>query len=379
MTGSSLVLRRYNFIDSLRGLAIILVLIAHVNLYGTLKYSTFVNSLTTQIVGPRGVQLFFLVSAFTLCLSFDKRKLIEKNFIRNFYIRRFFRIAPMFYFAIIYYLWQEFYFSGNPQHFSLENILSTLLFINGFFPLWINNIVLGGWSVAVEFTFYLFFPLLFYLLKNVRISILITFISLFIFQALRLYLLSLHIVQKTPDLQTFTFQFFPSQVPVFLMGITVFNLIKKPLQNKEKKIFLVFVFIAIVFAFFQLMTNVKLIAGYYVFGFIFSALLAFLSRFSIKLFVNPIFSYIGKVSFSLYLCHLAVYYWLSKSVFMNFLPSNQYLNFFIRFSLLLSFSLVISSIFFFTIERGGIILGKKLINHFEKVNDEYISTNAKIW
>lgn len=46
------------------------------------------------LTGQRGVALFFIVSAFTLFLSYDNRK-EERHPTRNFFIRRFFRLAPM--------------------------------------------------------------------------------------------------------------------------------------------------------------------------------------------------------------------------------------------------------------------------------------------
>ena len=51
--------------------------------------------------GKYGVQLFFIASAFTLFLSRHRRSEVGN---KNFFIRRFFRIAPMYYLGIILYL-----------------------------------------------------------------------------------------------------------------------------------------------------------------------------------------------------------------------------------------------------------------------------------
>ncbi len=61
--------------------------------------------------GARGVQLFYVASALTLCMSWVARSSHETFPIRNFYIRRFFRIAPMFYLAILSYIFREWVFS----------------------------------------------------------------------------------------------------------------------------------------------------------------------------------------------------------------------------------------------------------------------------
>lgn len=377
------ILKRYDYIDALRGIAILGVLIAHTHLFGDIQgLPLWLRTSTDIYIGPRGVQLFYVISAFTLCLSFSKRSLIEKHSVINFYIRRFFRIAPLFYLSIIYYLWQQNFWNANPNHFSLLNILTTFTFTNGVFPAFISNIVFGGWSIAIESTFYLVFPLLFYFyykLKSIKIVLLITILTSITMQFLRLYLLSLPIIQKSSDLQVYTFWFFPSQLPVFLIGIVVFLITRLKLNETDKKTIIMFLFGVTILLIAQIFLPLKFIPGHYIYGLIFGLLLFFLSKFPINLFVNRVTVFIGKISFSLYLCHVACAYWLSFIGIDRFLPANPYLHFAIRFFILLGFSSVIASILFFTVEKGGIALGKKIINRHEKNSSSYISASAKVW
>ncbi|HWY79252.1 MAG TPA: acyltransferase [Candidatus Sulfotelmatobacter sp.] len=373
------ILQRYAYIDALRGIAILGVLLAHVSHYSNVVYPSWLQIITAVDFGPRGVQLFYVVSAFTLCLSLNKRKHIEKHAIRNFYIRRFFRIAPLFYLAILYYLWQQNYWQGNPFHFSILNILSTVTFINGIFPAWINNIVYGGWSIAVETSFYLLFPLLFYKLKTFRLTFIFTIIAIVAMQSLRLYLLSLSLIHQNFDLQTYTFEFFPSQLPVFLIGIVVFFMMHENIVNRYKKqlkFFLVAVGLLLVL---QELLPLKLVPGHYTYGLLFGSLLFTLSKYPYKLLVNKVIVYIGKISFSLYLCHTAVDYWMTKLGLYHYLPANPYLNFMLHFFILLVAASGIASILFFTVEKWGIILGKKIINKYEKVTPTYIASTARTW
>jgi peptidoglycan/LPS O-acetylase OafA/YrhL len=160
-------LPKLNYIDSLRGVAILMVIIVH-----TSQSITGLNRYANLLLdyGKTGVQLFFILSAFTLCLSMTKRH--DGNL--NFYIRRYFRIAPLYYIAIpMYFLLTHFikwpYRNGVSLYssFSYFNIICNFLFIHGLVPSANNTIVPGGWSIGAEMLFYLVFPLIFKIYSRV--------------------------------------------------------------------------------------------------------------------------------------------------------------------------------------------------------------------
>ena len=96
-----MVLKKYDYIDFLRGVAILLVIINHIpHTDYILNESTPFIIKKALLAGTYGVQLFNLVSAFTLCNSIEYRN--ENNY-KNFYIRRIFRVVPLFYLGIIIY------------------------------------------------------------------------------------------------------------------------------------------------------------------------------------------------------------------------------------------------------------------------------------
>jgi len=106
---------KFKYIDALRGLAIFLVMIVHTSQYCEKSHNEIFNSFFK--FGAKGVQLFFLASAFTLFLSYNNRNRQEnKNSLRDFYIRRFFRIAPMYYIGIIFFSLQ------NQNWFELKQV-----------------------------------------------------------------------------------------------------------------------------------------------------------------------------------------------------------------------------------------------------------------
>ena len=92
--------RRNQSLDLLRGIAILLVVLVHCQ-----EESTGVVpglSWFAKEYGGLGVQLFFIVSGYTMMLTYGDR--LDLAAARSFYLRRFFRIAPLFWIAIVFYL-----------------------------------------------------------------------------------------------------------------------------------------------------------------------------------------------------------------------------------------------------------------------------------
>lgn len=368
---------RYTFIDSLRGWAIIGVLLAHTSIVGSVFYPSWLTNITYLYVGPRGVQLFFVVSALTLCMSWVKRKEKERHPLRNFYIRRFFRIAPLFYLSIFYFLFIQNYWHGNPNNFSLANILTTFFFINGTIPAWMNNIVYGGWTIAVEMMFYLLFPFFVNTMRSIRVVIVITFVTMVLAQILRLSLNTSPFFSHMYS--TYTFEFFPSQLPVFFIGITTFLLLKDSIAKEDRKFLFLFSLFLLVILVFQFVLKIPIIAGHYLYGMIFGSLAYFLFHKPIKLLVNTVTVHIGKVSYSMYLCHVPILLLMEKFHIVDFFPSYPVLNFALRFFMLLFCSVGVATILFHVVERPGQLFGNKIIDRLEKRSTNDINVALETW
>ena len=168
---------KLGYVDAMRGIAILMVIVVHQVPVGGMSPLIMYASK----YGQMGVQLFFVASAYTLCIS-HVRRVGEPAPLASFYIRRYFRIAPLYYLAIPLYGFTQFaryYFtvhyapadlnlqaidqSGN---YSLSNIVANLTFIHGFVPAANNVVVPGGWSIGTEMAFYLIFPALFHVLTR---------------------------------------------------------------------------------------------------------------------------------------------------------------------------------------------------------------------
>ncbi len=156
-------------LDGVRAVACLAVLSYHVNLlarsYGIWRPLHGINNLIAALAyfGESGVILFFLLSSFLLFLPYAKSMLFDSPWpsLRRFYLRRIFRILPGYFvalFLIALFFHSEFLHRSHWPDlwlfmtFRMDNALSQQL--NGPF-----------WTLAVEFQFYLFLPIIAWLFR----------------------------------------------------------------------------------------------------------------------------------------------------------------------------------------------------------------------
>jgi peptidoglycan/LPS O-acetylase OafA/YrhL len=162
---------RNQSLDLLRGIAILMVIGVH-TAQATQGISSTAHSVALGY-GPYGVQLFFIVSGYTMMLTFGSS--VTVNSTLAFYIRRFLRIAPLFVAVALMYLLRR---GSNPNYFApdgvhLSDALLTLSMLHGFSAHALNSIVPGGWSIAIELQFYAIFPLFALLFIRAKTPILV--------------------------------------------------------------------------------------------------------------------------------------------------------------------------------------------------------------
>jgi peptidoglycan/LPS O-acetylase OafA/YrhL len=371
---------RYQFIDALRGMAFLGVLCCHIstkvdNIPGPIF--RIVNHLSC------GVQLFFIVSALTLFLSFDARKSSEARPLLNFYLRRFFRIAPLFYAAAIFYLaaFPGHRFDPNmPEEITPGSVISTLTFTHGLCPSWINQVVPGGWSISVEMSFYLIVPFLYRGLKSIGRT-LKALVAAEVFALLVTFVIKnsnyYYIIKNKSLMNAFTSFYFPRQFPIFLLGIVLYFLIKDKRKNDhpegqdtEPMRFRRSVVMFIISIFLYILISLNQFVGLNTILFGMALLLAAwaLATYPLRVVVNPLFCYLGKVSFSAYLVHFAILEFIDSII-----RNNNYIiinNFILQLCFMGLLSLVgtvaIASLTSRLIELPCQALGKRIIELLEK-------------
>lgn len=365
---------KYNFkqehheiFDFLRGLAIFLVFINHIPYNDYLLNSNYSKTvINIFLFGTYGVQLFYIVSAVTLFLSLTKRN--EKNF-KNFFIRRFFRIAPIFYIGIIIHIIYYSYFSEYVGNLNIINILLNFTFTNNFIPP-SEDLIYGGSTITTEMNFYFMLPLLFLLIKTYRKILIFIFLYLLILVFLN-YIFNFIFDNKTFGDANFYRTIFV-QLLVFSLGICLFFIHKDYfLQKREiKKIYLKDLFLKIapfimlcLFIFFY----GKLYEEYFYFRNMFLVSIMFFLMINILiLFLKIIedsllfkfFCKLGRISYSFYILH-----WITIHVSWEILKNLNYFNNFLIFFILFSFLITYFFSFFFSkLEFFFIKLGKRFTN-----------------
>jgi exopolysaccharide production protein ExoZ len=295
MTTASI--KRFEYIDALRGYAILGVIAVHSSqLFPGLERP--IRDVADQ--GARGVQLFFVVSALTLMASWQSRD----DGALAFYIRRAFRIAPMFWIAIAYYT-----ISGRVVT-TWQSILASVMLLHGFHPATISDIVPGGWSIADEAIFYATFPFLAWALRSWQVTVCTLLGSIALIVACSLTLAS-H--------SDFWGASFPFQFPAFLVGILVFHLLQTfsgrlPDAALQVGLFcgIAFVGLAPVLAY-SLAPHLHWTINFVLFGFptisysLSFGLIAFcFAEGAGRALTGAVIRHVGKVSYSAYFWHFAV-------------------------------------------------------------------------
>ena len=170
---------RIKELDGLRGIAVVLVMALH--LFKRAGYFTehpiLEGVITISTVGWVGVDIFFTLSGFLITSILLKSK-TDEHYFKNFYVRRALRIFPLYYAAIAFVLFfapkvePEFTAQlGTALPIMLLYQQNWALLFKGFY---ITQYLGITWSLAIEEQFYLIWPFIVYKLdrdKLVKFSI----------------------------------------------------------------------------------------------------------------------------------------------------------------------------------------------------------------
>jgi peptidoglycan/LPS O-acetylase OafA/YrhL len=354
--------RQLPYIDALRGLAVLGVVAVHASIAVQPSHPALAW-LASE--GARGVQLFYVASALTLGLSWAQRSAAEHAPTRNFLLRRFFRIAPMFYLAIAYYTLTA---GLGPQYWAPHGIepwfiAATALFLHGWHPETVTSVVPGGWSIAVEMTFYLLLPCLLPRLRHWRDAGWLIVASLLLYAANRWAVPRM--LDYPPDLaylvDNFAYLNFFGQFPVFAIGLFLYLVVRDGVDAMRVRSYAPPALAALAVA---LVLGIRGVPQHLLAALFFAVLAWALSARPVGVLVNPLTIALGRWSFSLYLVHFAV-----LRVFRDlgwsaaFAPGDA--GSAAHFAAVLAVSAAVAAATYRCVERPGIALGARWIARLE--------------
>lgn len=299
---------RSHTLDFLRGLAIVGVMAIHVSQ----SFPSNIHAVDYAFLwGWTGVNVFYFVSAMTMCLMWTQRT--EANPTRKFYIRRALRIAPLFWLAIPLYL----IVNGTgpstnaPDGIGPLQVILTATFLHGFWPDSVNSVVPGDWSIAAEMMFYLVFPFVITAFGSRRhlylaLAIVLHLVNVCLFKPWAFALFSAY---YGPGHEAFVWNAlhisFLNQLPVFLVGCALFFALRDGFAKSDFAILACF--IALSFVADRATGSHEF--NYLVINLVLGALVFWCIRLAMRL--RPLEA-LGRNSYSMYLSHFAVIWGLRQ-------------------------------------------------------------------
>jgi peptidoglycan/LPS O-acetylase OafA/YrhL len=361
--GETLTGRRES-LDVLRGLAAVLIFVFHFfALYPSGQIPTF-EKLNYVVLNyfAMGVPLFYSLSGVSLYIGYFKKHR-NQGFVRDFYISRIFRILPLFYVATL--AWFLIFYSRGVTP-AYNDIATTLSFLFNLMPGYHESLVAAGWSVGVEMLFYLIFPLIIARVVSLFSSLVLLVGMCVVSICSHKFLIANFPSSNYPDLSIFTHMHF------FAGGVAVYCLADRWLyiQSRFGKFIEYISIIAI--------CGVVISVGALTSNSISETLLGRDSSIVRVLWVIPImfllfyactvqpsqpwlkpFVKLGEWSFSLYLMHPIVLYFLFEPLRRNqLLESPTAQAFFMRLGIGLIVLIICSAVTYHWIEKQGIKLGR---------------------
>lgn len=204
--------RQLNALESLRGVAALMVLFYHLAELVKIPLPESLGFVSSHF--GLGVPLFYALSGFVLSYGYAS-KLEGRSRIMAFYVRRLFRIAPLFYtmlalwLVVNYVLWDKL--------FTSQTLFLNVTFLFGLVPGFHESVVWAGWSIGIEMLFYLVFPVLILFAHDVKSAVVFYVVALVLGTAIQNALLGM-------DVGSYAYMNLGTHLPSFAAGIACFRI-----------------------------------------------------------------------------------------------------------------------------------------------------------
>jgi peptidoglycan/LPS O-acetylase OafA/YrhL len=328
-------------LDGLRGIAVILVMLAHSSFHNMFFHPLLVFS----GIGKGGVYLFYVLSAFLLDRQIGFALIYNKadgSFWKRYFLRRFLRIFPLFIFALFVF-WTLTLLNMPTVIQNMQDILNHIFLMEG------KEVF---WSVPVEFKYYILSPFILLIchhflkwkLKNIFLFFLVVstvtlaadlyfhFNRISTLKYLPVFLTGTFLAIYSLRSQTMSFiSKWNKGIGMVGLAALLFCLIMNPnymgdwmgmdTSNNGRKVMILYAVLCFVMLFAALYTE-----GIYK-----------------RLLETRFLRFIGVISFSMYLFHMPVIYFIKSDIL--YIPEGLKIYFFF------GATIIISTVTFLLIER----------------------------
>lgn len=348
---------RLAFVESLRGIAALSVLMYHLAYIPNPNLAAPIWMWKIVLVGGSGVTLFFVVSAFTLTMSMRLRSQ-EPQQLLGFYVRRFFRIAPLFYFWVGLTWLRDRAWFGVTQ--SLSTVLLSMSFLFNLFPGKESGFVWASWTLGIEMLFYLFFPLIYHYVDDIWKALGFFFSSLVISSVFS-YLAKSYLHLDDSVVSSFiNFSFF-YHLPAFAFGIFIYYAYERYVQSRSLSISWGVLILSISLFGYSAMQDGRLGVFFEIKHWqavIYGALVVGLSILPLRILVNRITGFYGEISYSVYLNHPSLVFALVPAYrYVYEMPIPLTIKYSLCFLLTLALLTIASYFTYHVIEKPGMRFG----------------------
>lgn len=355
-------------IHGLRGIAAISVVLYHLKHLTGIDLPAFFSFISRDF--GYSVHLFFILSAFSLMYSTEHR-VGKGEWIYEYFVKRFFRIAPLYYFMIFFELSRQ--LSYGKIVAGINQIFLNFTFTFGFVPF--SGFIWGGWSIGVEMIFYAVFPVLLLLIRSNKATLIFLFAATFACYPIRSLLHAEHLSAPTLHRWDWSYFSFASNFYFFAFGIYAYRFAK--ICEKSSiwlKIVIPLGVTLLIASFWIWDLAIKFYskgrADLILWAVVFALLTVWQYHNPSRAVANKFLQFVGERSFSVYLLHpvcIGLPKRYIKEVYTALTPYFSEYAFFICALLIFGVILFFSEITYRLIEVPGIALGRRLIQRHRLV------------
>lgn len=361
MAGNESNSRRLPGLHGLRALAALAIVVFHT--FGINKLQVPEGAHWVMNYLGLGVPLFFVISAFSLFLS-TRPRLGCDAWVRDYLLRRFFRIAPLFYVVILFYC------AYIPLRFgatlTLGDVALSASFLFNLVPGKHESVVWAGWTIGVEMLFYLAVPFFLVSVRNAWQSVLALMIALVMSRFFYNY------YQGPGFPVNYAYSSLMGSVAVFAYGMPAYfayeHARKLSLESRKSASWAVlllsgFACVAVIVAEDRLIPLLGNRSN--IWGALFAMLVVAASIHPVSFFSSRAMAWLGERSFGLYLCHppvvdalRAVHAWIYS------LGGGSYGAALLCVFLTLAVTILVAELAYLFVEKPGVRLGERLVCYY---------------